>query len=269
MDDVHARMKERSRATWSSGDYSMIGVMFVPVSESLCESVELKAGQKVLDVATGTGNTALAAARRFCKVTGIDIVPAWIERARHRAEAEGLPADFHEGDAEALDFPDESFDVVMSTFGCMFAPDQQKTAFELLRVCRPGGKIALASWTPQGYAGQVLKTVSKYAPSPPPEFRPPVLWGTDERLRELFGEQGEMQQLNRKVFHFRFVSLSHAREMNNTYTGPIANVYDSLDEEKKAEFNRDMDALMTGANISGDESLLIPSEYLEAIIVKR
>lgn len=269
MSDALGNMKERSRATWSKGDYSAVGVMFVPVSEQLCDAVEIRAGQTVLDVATGTGNTALAAARRFCDVTGVDFVPSWLERARERAAVERLPILFLEGDAEALPFPDNSFDVVLSTFGCMFAPNQEKTAAELLRVCRPGGKIGLANWTPEGYVGQILKTVMKYAAPPPPGFRSPVLWGTEARLQQLFADQVASMDCTRRVLHFRFLSLAHANDVNNKYTGPITSVYESLDDARKAEFSQEMESLMSKSNRSGDSSLLIPSDYLEAVMIKR
>lgn len=269
MSDPKMLMKERNRAMWSSGDYSLIGVVFVPVSELLCEAVELRAGQKVLDVATGTGNTALAAARRYGEVTGVDIVSSWLERARNRAAAEKLPAVFMEGDAESLDFPDDSFDAVLSTFGCMFAPDQEKTASELLRVCRPGGKIGLASWTPAGYAGQLLKTISKFLPEPPSGFKSPVLWGTEERLNELFADQADSIRHNRRMFNFRFLSAQHAAEINKKYMGPMTKLYDSLDDQGKVSFDQEMGNLYRETNRSGDESILIPAEYLESVITKR
>lgn len=269
MGDLRAQAKERNRAVWASGDYSLIGVQFVSVSEQLCESVGLGAGQKVLDVATGTGNTALAAARRYGETTGVDLVDAWLDRARDRAEAERLPVVFLEGDAESLDFPDGSFDVVLSTFGCMFAPDQEKTASELLRVCRPGGKIGLASWTPDGYAGQLLRTIGKYLPPAPPGTRPPVAWGTEERLGELFAEGAERIESKVRTFHFRFLSAEHAAETNKKYMGLMVKLYASLDEETRAKFDEDMDRLYRAANRSGDDTLLIPAEYLETVITKR
>jgi SAM-dependent methyltransferase len=265
---VFEQMKQRTKTMWSSGDYSLIGVAFVSVSELLCETAELHAGQKVLDVATGTGNTALAAARRFCDVTGIDFVPSWLDRARERASVERLPVEFLEGDAEALTFPDETFDAVLSTFGCMFVPNQEKTAAELIRVCRTGGKIGLASWTPESYAGQILKMVSKYVPPTPQGVLPPVLWGTEERLHALFSGNATTIQVNRRVFNFRFLSYSHAVEFNKKYLGPMARLYDTLDEKTKVEFDRDFEELLRSSNRSGDDSLLIPSAYLEAVIIK-
>jgi ubiquinone/menaquinone biosynthesis C-methylase UbiE len=269
MNEIFDQMKQKDQATWSSGDYSMFGVAFVPVSEQLCETVELHAGQKVLDVATGSGNTALAASRRYCDVTGIDFVASLLDRARERAFAEKLPVLFEEGDAEALNFPNGAFDVVLSTFGCMFTPDQKKTASELLRVCRTGGKIGLASWTPESYAGQILKTVAKYAPPAPSGFDPPVLWGTEERLRELFADTTTTIHITKRIFNFRFLSYSHADEIHKKYQPPMAKLYPSLDENMKVQFDWDIEQISRSFNQSGDDTLLLPSEYLEAIIKKR
>jgi ubiquinone/menaquinone biosynthesis C-methylase UbiE len=267
VNEIFGQMKQRAQAIWSSGDYSMIGVGFVPVSEQLCETVELHAGQKVLDVATGTGNTALAASRRYCDVTGVDFVASWLERARERASAEKLPVLFEVGDAEALNFPNDTFDVVLSTFGCMFAPDQKKTASELLRVCRPGGKIGIASWTPESYVGQLLKTFAKYAPPIPSGIAPPVLWGTEERLRELFVDSTATINMTKRIFNFRFLSFTHADEINKKYLGPMVKLYPTLDENMKVQFDRDMEQILRSFNRSGDDTLLLPSEYLEAVII--
>jgi SAM-dependent methyltransferase len=179
-------IKQRQQAAWASGDYAAVGSRFPLIAELLCEAVDLRAGERVLDVACGNGNASLAAARRFCQVTGVDYVPALLERARERAKAEGLEATFQEADAEDLPFADASFDVVLSTCGAMFAPDQEQTASELLRVCRPGGRIGMINWTPDGYVGELFRTIGRHLP-PPPGLRPPVLWGSPERLRELFG----------------------------------------------------------------------------------
>jgi ubiquinone/menaquinone biosynthesis C-methylase UbiE len=269
VNELFDQMKQRSQATWASGDYSMIGVGFVPVSEQLCETIELHAGQKVLDVATGTGNTALAASRRYCDVTGIDFVASWLDRARERASAERLPVQFEEGDAEALNFPNNAFDVVLSTFGCMFAPDQKKTADELLRVCKPGGKIGIASWTPESYVGQLLKTFARYAPPTPSGLVPPILWGTEERLLELFADASATINMTKKIFHFRFRSYTHADEINKKYLGPMVRLYPTLDENLKAQFDRDFEQILHSFNRSGDDTLLLPSEYLEAVIIKK
>ena len=183
-----AAIKARQQQTWATGDFAVVGSLITIVSEQLCEAVDLRAGWVVLDVATGSGNTALAAARRFCEVTGVDFVPALLERGRERAAAERLPVTFLEGDAEALPFPDAAFDAVLSTFGVMFAPNQERAAAELLRVCRPGGKIGLANWTPDGLAAEHFRTVGRHVP-PPPGLPPPTRWGTEAGLRELFGDR--------------------------------------------------------------------------------
>ena len=182
-----AAVKSRQQQMWSSGDYSAVGATLQIVAEDLCEAVDLRAGERVLDVATGSGNAALAAARRFADATGVDYVPDLLDRGWARSAAEALPIDLREGDAEALPFADESFDVVLSTFGVMFAPDQEKAAQELLRVCRPGGRIGLANWTPDGFIGEIFRTNGRHVP-PPAGLKSPVLWGTDLRLRELFGD---------------------------------------------------------------------------------
>jgi ubiquinone/menaquinone biosynthesis C-methylase UbiE len=180
-------IKERQQKTWTSGNYAMVGNLLVVMGEQLCEAVDLRAGEKVLDVATGSGNTALSAARRFCQTTGIDYVPELIEQAKSRAQAERLGVSFEVGDAESLPYADASFDVVLSTLGVMFAPNQEKAASEMLRVCRPGGKIGLANWTPDGFIGQMFRTMGKHV-APPPGIKPPPFWGTEERVRELLGE---------------------------------------------------------------------------------
>jgi len=199
-------VKQRQQVAWASGDYAAVGARFPIIAELLCESVDLRADERVLDVACGHGNAALAAARRFCQVTGVDYVPALLDRARRRAEAEGLEATFQEGDAEALPFGDDSFDVVLSACGAMFAPDQERTASELLRVCRPGGRIGMVNWTPDSYVGELFRAIGRHLP-PPPGVRPPVLWGSEERLHELFGP-GVSISAPRRSFRWRFPSAS-------------------------------------------------------------
>ena len=191
-------MKSRQQATWSSGDYAVIGTTLAITGELLCEAVDLRPGQRVLDVAAGNGNATLAAARRWADVTSTDYVAALLERGRARAAAERLPVTFQEADAEDLPFADGSFDVVLSVFGVMFTPNQEQAAQELLRVCRPGGKIGLANWTPDGFIGHVFRTIGKYVP-PPPGVKPPALWGTEQRLRELFGDGIAELTVNRRM----------------------------------------------------------------------
>src|SRR5215471_8890023 len=201
-------IKARQQKSWSTGDYAVSGATLGVISEELCEATDLHAGQSVLDVATGSGNTAIAAARRFCEATGIDYVPALLEVGQRRADAERLPITFQDGDAENIPFADASFDVVLSTLGVMFTPNQQKAASELLRVCRSGGKIGLANWTPTGFIGQLFRLIGRYAP-PPAGLEPGALWGTEERLRELFGDHVTSLQTTKRNFIFRYRSPAH------------------------------------------------------------
>ncbi len=261
-------IKERQQKTWTSGNYAMVGNLLVIIGEQLCEAVDLRSGDKVLDVATGSGNTALSAARRFCEVIGLDYVPELIEQARSRAEAERLGVSFEVGDAENLPYADGSFDVVLSTLGVMFAPDQEKAASELLRVCRPGGKIGLANWTPDGYIGNMFRTMGKHV-SPPPGIKPPPLWGTEERLRELFGEAVSSLQTTRRTCFFRYPSAAYFVEYFRDYYGPTLKAFESLDEAGRDALARDLEELLDDWNTSGDETLVVPSDYLEVVAVKR
>lgn len=261
-------IKQRQQQTWASGDYDRVAVHIMITSELLCEAVDLHPGQKVLDVACGSGNTAIAAARRFCRVTGVDYVPTLLERAHARAEFEHLDATFKEGDAEALAFPDASFDVVLSTFGSMFTPNQEKTASEMVRVCRPGGKIGLASWTPSGYIGELFRITGRHVP-PPPGLKPPALWGTEERLHELFGDAASSIDVAKRFFVFRFLSADHWIQFFRTYYGPTLKAFAALDDAGKEALANDIRALESKYNRSGDGTMLIPSEYLEVVITRR
>ena len=261
-------VKERQRLAWASGDYSMFGSALLIMSELLCEAVDLRPGQTVLDVATGSGNTALAAARRFGETTGIDYVPALLERGRERAAAERLEVAFREGDAESIPLPDASFDVVLSTVGVMFAPDQEKAAGELLRVCRPGGRIGLANWTPDGFAGELGSLFGKYLPFSP-GLKPPVLWGTEERLRELLGGGARDLRIARRSFVFRYRSVRHYLEVLQTQLGPTRETFLALEPSVREKLAANVVDLIGRFNRSDDETMVVPSEYLEVVATRR
>jgi SAM-dependent methyltransferase len=261
-------IKGRQRQTWASGDYAAVGTRILIMSELLCEAVDLRAGQQVLDVATGSGNAALAAARRWCEVTGVDYVPALLERARVRAQAEGLPVTFREGDAEQLPFPDAAFDVVLSVVGVMFAPDQERAARELLRVCRPGGKIGLANWTPDGFVGELFRVMGRYVP-PPPGLKSPALWGTDERLRELFGDGVGSLHVTRRSFFYRYRSGEHFLEFFRATYGPTLKAFESLDATAHENLGRDIVDLVRRFNVAEDGTMVWPSDYIEVVAVRR
>jgi len=262
-----ATIKERQQLAWSSGDYSMFGAAMLIMSELLCEAVDLRPGQTVLDVATGSGNTALAAARRFGETTGIDYVPALLERGRERAAAERLEVTFREGDAESIPLPDASFDVVLSTIGVMFAPDQEKAADELLRVCRPGGRIGLTNWTPDGFAGELGSLFGKYLPFSP-GLKPPVLWGTEERLRELLGVGARDLRIARRSFVFRYRSVPHYVEVLQTQLGPTLETFRALEPARRENLVGELVDLVGRFNRSGDETMVVPSDYLEVVVTR-
>lgn len=260
-------VKARQHTAWSSGDYAIVGTTLQIVGEELCEALDLRAGQKVLDVAAGNGNASLAAARRWCDVVATDYVPSLLERARERADGERLRITFREADAEALPFADESFDAVVSTFGVMFTPDQERAAAELARVCRSGGKIGLANWTPEGFIGQVFKVLGKYI-APPSGVRSPAQWGTRERVAELFGPAARSIATKPRDFVFRYRTPGHWLDVFRTYYGPLLKAFDALDAEAQAELTSDLLALIGRFNRSGDGSMVVPSAYLEIVIVR-
>jgi SAM-dependent methyltransferase len=235
------------------------------VGERLCEAVDLRAGERVLDVAAGNGNATLAAARRFADVTSTDYVAALLERGKERAAAERLAVTFQQADAEALPFSDGSFDVVLSTFGVMFTPNQEKAAAEMSRVLRRGGRVGLANWTPDGFIGQLFKTIGKHVP-PPAGVKPPPLWGTEARLAELF--PGHHIEASTQVFNFRYRSPAHWLEIFRTYYGPTNRAFAALDEAKQAALEADILALLERMNRGGSEALIVPSEYLEIVVTK-
>jgi ubiquinone/menaquinone biosynthesis C-methylase UbiE len=261
-------MKSRQHAAWSSGDYAVIGSTLQIVGEQLCETLDLRSGERVLDVAAGNGNVTLAAARRWCEVTSTDYVPALLERGRARAEADGLQVAFREADAEALPFADASFDAVVSTFGVMFTPDQDRAAAELLRVCRPGGRIGLANWTPDGFIGQLFKTLGKYLP-PPAGAKSPALWGTRARITEMFGASAASIKAEPRTFAFRYRSPQHFLDVFRTYYGPTLKAFAALEEGKRHEFASDLLALVGRMNRAEDGTMVVRSEYLEIVIAKR
>src|SRR5690606_38161014 len=223
-------IKTRQRATWASGDYAIIGTTLQGVGESLCEAAAVVSGSLVLDVACGNGNASLAAARRFCRTTGLDYVPELLARARERAQAERLPIEFVEGDAEALPFVDDSFDTVLSSFGVMFTPNQARAADELVRVCKPGGKIALANWTPEGFIGDFFRTVRDHVP-PPAGLASPFAWGTEAGITTLFGTRVRVAAAERKDHVFRYESVRHFIDIFRDYYGPTFKAFEALDED--------------------------------------
>ncbi len=257
--------KARQQSAWSAGDYAVVGTTLQIVGEELCEALDLRAGQRVLDVAAGNGNASLAAARRWCDVVATDYVPALLARAQERAQAERLSITFQEADAEALPFADESFDVVVSTFGVMFTPDQDRAASELLRVCRSGGKVGLANWTPDGFIGQLFKTVGKYMP-PPAGVRPPSLWGNRERLHELFGRKAVSIQATEKHFVFRYRSPEHWLDVFRAFYGPVLKIFAALSPDAREALEEDLLRLTAEFNRSGDGTMVVPSKYLEVVI---
>lgn len=262
-----ASLKARQQNAWSSGDYARVGSTLQIVGESLCEALDLRAGQRVLDVAAGNGNATLAAARRWCEVTSTDFVPALLMRGKARAEANGFSVDFKEADVETLPFADGGFDVVLSTFGVMFTPDQDRAAAEMRRVCRPGGKIGLANWTPRGFVGQMLKLIGKYLP-PPAGIRSPLQWGTRERLEELFASQAISIQTEPRNFMFRYRSAAHFIDVFSTYYGPMVKAMTALGDGERKNLAADLTTLIEQLNVAGDSGMVLPGEYLEAVIVK-
>jgi SAM-dependent methyltransferase len=261
-------LKIRQQAAWSSGNYAVVGTTLQIVGEQLCEALDLRPGVKVLDVAAGNGMVSLAAARRWCRVTSTDYVPALLESGRARASAEGLPIEFVEADAEDLPFDDGSFDTVVSTFGVMFTPNQDQAAAELLRVCKPKGQIGLANWTPEGFIGQIFKTLGKYLP-PPPSAKSPALWGTRSRLTEMFGSATRSINTETCHFNFRYRSPEHFLNVFETYYGPIHKAFAALDQQRQIELRNDLHALIVRMNRATDGTMVVPSEYLEVVITKR
>lgn len=261
-------IKARQQVTWSSGDFAIIGTTLQIVGESLCEAADVRAGELVLDVACGNGNAALAAAHRFARVVGVDYVPALLAKAESRSRAEGLEIAWIEGDAEALPFPDAAFDVVVSTFGVMFAPNHAATAGELLRTCRPGGRIALANWTPEGFIGELFKVVGRHVP-PPAGVQPPSLWGRKEHLAALFQDQVSELSIEKRYFNFRYTSASHFIDTFRDFYGPTLKAFAALSPERAVDLEADLRALLAKYNRDGERSLIVPAEYVEVVATRR
>jgi SAM-dependent methyltransferase len=262
-----AAVKARQQATWASGDFSEVATLIVPVAERLADAADLVAGWNVLDVASGSGNAAIAAARLGCEVTGIDYVPALLERGRERAAAERLRIDFRDGDAEEIPLPAAAFDATLSVFGSMFAPAQQRAAVELLRVTRPGGRIALASWTPDGFIGEMFRVVGAHVP-PPAGLDSPLLWGTEERLGELFGRE-VIWAHRRETFTFRFVSAEAFVDFFARYYGPTVKAVEAAGPVREALLS-DLRELVSSANrLEGDGPVAVPATYLESVGARR
>ena len=264
----YAAVKARQQSAWSSGDYAVVGTTLQIVGESLAEAMDLRAGSSVLDVAAGNGNASLAAARRWCRVTSTDYVGALLTRGRERAAAERLDIEFREADVEALPFDDGSFDNVVSTFGCMFAPHPQRTASEMLRVCRSGGKIGMANWTPDGYIGQLFKTIGAHV-KPPTGIESPALWGTRKRLDELFGAQASAIDLTPKQFMFRYRSPEHCLEIFRNYYGPVLKAFGALEPDAQTRLANDLLALIGRFNRAQDGTMVVGGDYLEIVVIKR
>lgn len=262
-----AAVKTKQQATWASGNYASVGNRILVVSELLCDAVDLRPGERVLDVASGTGNAALAAARRFADVTGIDYVPELLDLARTRAAAEGLDADFRTGDAEALDFPDDGFDVVLSACGAMFAPDHQRTADELVRVCRPGGRIGMVNWCPDGYIGSLFRAIAAHVP-PPPGVVPPGKWGDESYLGDLWGDTVTLSA-PRKTFLFRFLSPEHHVEFFARHYGPTLKAFEAVGEAGRQALLDDILEAVRKFNRADDGTLVLEMDYLEVVATKR
>ena len=260
-------IKARQQDAWSSGDYAVIGTTLQIVGEELCEALDLRSDQTVLDVAAGNGNASLAAARRWCDVTATDYVPALLDRARERAEAERLNIEFREADAEALPFSDGSFDVVVSTFGVMFTPNQERAAAELVRVCRSGGKIGLANWTPDSFIGEVFKIIGKHVP-PFPGAKSPALWGSRARMAELFEPHASSIKSAHRHFAFRYRSPEHWLRIFKTYYGPVLKTFAALSPQAQSAVEHDLMALIARFNRSGNGTMVLLSEYLEVVITR-
>jgi ubiquinone/menaquinone biosynthesis C-methylase UbiE len=264
----YAAIKQRQQATWASGDYAAIGTTLQIVGETLAEAADVRAGERVLDVAAGNGNASLAAARRHAQVTSTDYVQALLAKGHDRAVAEGLNIRFQHADAEALPFADASFDAVLSTFGVMFTPEHQRAASEMLRVLRSGGRIGLANWTPGGFIGRLFKLIGAHVP-PPAGLASPLLWGTESHIVELFGSHAAQIRCEHRHFHFRYRSAAHWVQVFRELYGPTHKAFAALDAQGAQSLERAITALLEELNVGGPQSLVVPSEYLEIVITQQ
>jgi SAM-dependent methyltransferase len=261
-------LKAKQQTAWSSGDYAVVGTTLQIVGEQLAEAMDLRPGQTVLDVAAGNGNATLAAARRWCDVTSTDYVESLLARGRKRAEAEGLQVKFQIADAENLPFADAAFDAVVSTFGGMFSPDQDRTAAEMIRVCRSGGRIGLANWTPESFVGQMFKTIGKHLP-PPTGVKLPAVWGTRSWVEGTFAAAASKVDIELRNFIFRYRSAQHFLDIFRAHYGPVLKAFEAIDVAGQKVLARDIIDLVERFNTSGDKVMVVPSEYVEVVITKR
>jgi len=259
-----AAITSRQQQTWATGDFNRLAMATMPVAEMLVESADPSPGHRVLDIACGSGNNALVAARRQCQVTGVDFVPALLEHARRRAQADGVQAEFLEGDAQKLPFADHSFDVVLSTFGVMFAPNQEHAAAEIKRVTRPGGKVAVASWMPEGFGGDIFRTLSKYAP-PPPGLKPGTRWGTASGWHELFGPALAVTSARVRTFRQYFRNVDAVMDIFLNFFGPAVRVMQNSDDKTKAAFTSELRQFFTSRNRAQDGALILDCDYFEVV----
>jgi ubiquinone/menaquinone biosynthesis C-methylase UbiE len=261
-----AAIKQKQQATWACGDYAVVGTTLQIVGETLAEAADVRGGERVLDVAAGNGNASLAAARRFASVVSTDYVSTLLDKGAQRARAEGLAIAFQVADVEDLPFADASFDVVLSTFGAMFAPDHQRTASEMLRVLRHGGRLGMANWTPEGFIGQLFKLIGRHVP-PPAGLQPPSAWGTEAHCAALFGKGAAMRS-EKKHFNFRYRSAAHFVQIFRDWYGPTHKAFGALPAAGQQALEADLLALLGKHNTAGPASLVVPSEYLEVVVTK-
>jgi len=264
----YTAIKAKQRAAWSSGDYTVVGNTLQIVGERLCEALDVRSGERLLDVAAGNGNVSLAAARRFCDVTSTDYVESLLQHGEKRARVENLPMKFEVADVEALQFADDSFDIVTSSFGVMFAPKQDQAAAEMLRVVRPGGRIGLANWTPDSFIGSLFKTLGRHIP-PPAGLKSPALWGTRGRINEFFAAGSESIAVNEQTFVFRYESPEAWLSIWRSIYGPLQKAFVALDREAQGRLAADLIELIKSVNVATDGTMVVPAAYLEVVITKR